>query len=53
MECKFSKNRKRDKGAVRLDGQKILKSESFQFLGSIIHKDGEVEEYVNYRTRSR
>ena len=53
IECKFRKNIKRDKGEVRFDGQEILKSENFQFLGSTIHKDGEVEEDVNHRTRSR
>ena len=28
---------------IRLDGQEILKSDSFQYLGSIIHKDEEIE----------
>ena len=41
MECKLSKskNKNKNKGMVRLDGQEILKSDSFQYLGSIIHKD--------------
>ena len=26
MECKFSKSRYRDEGAIRFDGQEILKS---------------------------
>ena len=43
----FSKSIKRD--VVRLDGQKILKSGSFWYLGSIIHKDGEIEDYGNHR----
>ena len=59
MECKFSKSRNKDKGAVQLDDEEILKSESFWylgsiiflFLGSIIHKDGEIEEDVNHRIR--
>ena len=59
MECKFSKSRNKDKGVVQLDDKEILKSESFWylgsiiflFLGSIIHKDGEIEEDVNYRIR--
>jgi hypothetical protein len=38
MECKFNTSRDRDEGAVRLDGQKIPKSDSFRYLGSIIHK---------------
>ena len=27
MKCKFSKSRKRDEGAIRLDGQEILNGE--------------------------
>ena len=29
----------------------IQKSETFQYLGSIIYKDGEIEEDVNHRIR--
>ena len=29
MECKFSKSRNKEEEAIRLDGQKIPKSESF------------------------
>ena len=32
MEFKFSKSRNRDKGAVQLDDEEILKSESFDIL---------------------
>ena len=52
MEYKFSKSRNKDKGAIRLDGQEILKSESFRYIGSIIHKDGENEEDVNHSIRA-
>ena len=31
MECKFNKNRNKEE-AIRLDGQEISKSESFQYL---------------------
>ena len=57
MECKVSKIRNRDKffcwggGGVRLGNQEILKREDFQFLGSIIHKDGEIENGVNHKIR--
>ena len=30
----------------------IQKSETFQYLGSIIYKDGEIEEDVNHRIRA-
>ena len=49
MECKFSKSRNKDKGAIRLDGQEVPKSESFWYLGSIIYKDEDIEEDVNHR----
>ena len=38
MECKFSKSRNREKGMILLNGQKILKSGMFSYLGSIINK---------------
>ena len=53
MECKFSKSRNKNKMAVKLDGQEILKSKSFQNLGSIFHKDREIEEEVNHKIRAR
>ena len=36
---------------VRLDDQEMVKSKSFQYLESLIHKDGEIEDDVNYRIR--
>jgi hypothetical protein len=52
MECKFSKSRNRDDEAIRLDDQEIPKRESFRYLGSIIHKDREIEENANNRIRA-
>ena len=37
---------------VKLDGPEILKSESFWYLGSIIHRGGEIEEDVNHKIRA-
>lgn len=37
---------------VRLDGQEILKSNNFQYLGSIIHKYGEIEKNLNHRIKA-
>ena len=39
MKRKFDKSRNRDEWVIRLDGQEILKSESFRNIGSIIHKN--------------
>lgn len=43
MKCKFSKNRKKDEGFVRLNSQEIPQNMSFGYLGSIIHKKGETK----------
>ena len=36
----------------KTDGPEILKSESFWYLGSIIHRGGEIEEDVNHKIRA-
>lgn len=43
MKCKFSKSRNKDDGPIRLNSQEIPKNVSFGYLGSIIHKNGEIE----------
>ena len=48
MECKFSKQGIRDHSIVRLDGQEILMSSHFKYLGSIIQKDEEINGDVNH-----
>ena len=52
MKFNFSKSRNRDKRVVRLVGQDIPKSSIFWYYGSIIHKDGEIEDDVNHRIRT-
>ena len=51
MECKFkfSNKRNEDGGVIKLDGQEIPKNKCVRYLGSIIHKDGEIKEGVNHR----
>ena len=51
MDWKLYKSRNIDEGVVRLDDQEMLKSESFWYLGSIIHMDGEIEETVKFKSR--
>ena len=51
MKCKFDKSINRDEWVIRLDGQEILKSESFWYIGSIIHKNWKIKEDVNYKKR--
>ena len=52
MECKFSKQGIRDYSIVRLDGQEIPMSSHFNYLGSIIQKDGEIDSDVNHRIQT-
>ena len=37
MECNCSKNQGMNEGVVSIEGQEILKSEQFRYLGSILH----------------
>ena len=48
-ECKFSKSRNKNERAIILNGQEILKNDSFLFLRSVFHKGEEIEKRVNYR----
>ena len=47
-EGKFSKTRSKYKKMVRFDGRKIQKIKNFWYLRSIIHKDQEIKDDVNY-----
>ena len=47
MECKFRKRKNKKEGVITLDGQQILVTECFKYLGSIIQKDGEIDDDVN------
>jgi hypothetical protein len=38
---------------VYSNGQEISKSECFRYIGSIIHKDGEIENDMNRGTKVR
>ena len=49
IECRFSKIKNKNERVVILNGQEILKNDSFLFLRLIFHKGGEIEKCVNYR----
>nr|XP_033512282.1 uncharacterized protein LOC108945319 [Nicotiana tomentosiformis] len=49
LECKFSDVSGEVDVEVRLDSQVIPKRESFKYLGSIIQRDGEIDEDVTHR----
>ena len=52
MECKFSQNRSRNVGVVRNDNQEIPRSDHFCYLGSIMHKEGDIVDDVAHRIRA-
>ena len=54
MECKFRKKKKNNEhDMITLDDQKILVTECFKYLGSIIQKDGEIDGDVNHMIKAR
>jgi hypothetical protein len=50
MKCDFSTTRQ-EKGDVRLDGQVVSKKDTFRYLGSMLQKDGDIDEDVSHRIK--
>lgn len=48
MMCEFSVTRHED-GDVSLDGQLVAKKDTFRYLGSMLQKDGDIDEDVRHR----
>jgi hypothetical protein len=48
MMCDFSMTGHED-GVVSLDGQVVAKKETFRYLGSMLQKDGDIDEDVRHR----
>jgi hypothetical protein len=48
MMCDFSMTGHED-GVVSLDGQVVAKKETFMYLGSMLQKDGDIDEDVRHR----
>ena len=49
MECKFSGSRSSHSEGVKIQNQKIPKSEKFRYLGSIFIKDGEIVDDITHK----
>jgi hypothetical protein len=49
MKCYFSATTQ--EGGVRLDGQVVLKKDTFHYLGSMLQKDGDIDEDVSHRIK--
>jgi hypothetical protein len=51
MQCDFSANIQ-EKGDVRLDDQVVLKKDTFCYLGSMLQKDGDIDEDISHRIKT-
>jgi hypothetical protein len=49
MKCDF--NATTQEGDVRLDGQMVPKKDTFHYLGSMLQKDGNIDEYGSHRIK--
>jgi hypothetical protein len=50
MKCDFSATRQED-GDIRLDGQVLPKKDIFHYLGSMLQKNGNIDEDVSHRIK--
>jgi hypothetical protein len=48
MKCDFSATTQ-EEGDVRLDGQVVPKKDIFRYLGSMLQKDGDIDEDLSHR----
>jgi hypothetical protein len=50
MKCDFSATTQ--EGDVRLDGQVVPRKDTFRYLGSMLQKDGDIDEDVSHRFKA-
>jgi hypothetical protein len=50
MKCDFSATTQ-EEGDVRLDGQVVPKKDTFRYLGSMLQKDGDIDEDLSHRIK--
>jgi hypothetical protein len=51
IKCDFSATTQ-EKGDVRLDGQVVSNKDTFSYLGSMLQKDGDIDEDVSHRIKA-
>jgi hypothetical protein len=51
MRCSFSSTR-HEEGEVSLDGQVVPERDTFRYLGSMLQKDGDIDEDVGHRIKA-
>jgi hypothetical protein len=52
MRCAFSTTRHEEEEDVSLDGQVVPQKDTFRYLGSMLQKDGDIDEDVNHRIKA-
>ena len=52
MRCGFSTTRHEEEEEVSLDGQLVPQKDTFPYLGSMLQKDGDIDEDVNHRIKT-
>ncbi len=52
LECRFGSQVGTNDGVVRLDGKDLTMSDCFKYLGSIIQKNGDIDQDVAHRIKS-
>ena len=54
MRCSFSATRhEEEEEQVSLDGQVVPQNDTFRYLGSMLQKDGDIDEDVSHRIKTR
>jgi hypothetical protein len=51
IKCDFSATIQ-EEGDVRLDGQVVSKKDTFRYLGSMLQKNGDIDEDVSHRIKA-
>jgi hypothetical protein len=51
MKCDFSATTQ-EEGDVRLDGRVVSKKDTFRYLGSMLQKDGNIDEDLSHRIKA-
>jgi hypothetical protein len=51
MKCDFNATTQ-EEGDVRLDGQVVPKKDTFRYLGSMLQKDGDIDEDLSHRIKT-
>jgi hypothetical protein len=53
MRCGFITTTHEEEEEVSLDGQVVSQKDIFRYLGSMLQKNGDIDEYVNHQIKAR